>query len=71
MYHCTGKGECTWYDFAKAIVKYAGIDCTVSPITSDKVNRTAKRPSFSSLDNMALRNGVGDERVGSRFKSFY
>ncbi|WP_446787722.1 dTDP-4-dehydrorhamnose reductase [Macellibacteroides fermentans] len=61
VYHCTGAGECSWYDFAKAIVEYAGIECTVSPVTSDKINRAARRPSFSSLDNMMLRCSVGDE----------
>lgn len=61
IYHCTGTGECTWYDFAKAIVKYANIDCVVNPITSDKINRAAKRPTFSSLDNMMLRCTVGDD----------
>lgn len=66
VYHCTGTGECTWYDFAKTIVEYAGIECTVSQITSDKVNRAARRPSFSSLDNMMLRCGVADEMRGWR-----
>lgn len=61
VYHCTGSGECTWYDFAKAIVEYAGIKCIVNPITSDKINRAAKRPAFSSLDNMMLRCTIGDE----------
>jgi dTDP-4-dehydrorhamnose reductase len=61
VYHCTGEGECSWYDFAKAIVEYSNIPCTVSPITSKKINRAAKRPSFSSLDNMMLRCNVVDE----------
>lgn len=61
IYHCTGAGECTWYDFAKIIVKYANVDCTITPITSDKINRVAKRPAFSSLDNMMLRCTVGDK----------
>jgi dTDP-4-dehydrorhamnose reductase len=61
IYHCTGKGECSWYDFAKAIVEYSKIDCSVNPINSGKLNREAKRPSFSSLDNMMLRNSVGDK----------
>lgn len=61
IYHCTGTGECTWYDFAKTIVEYANIDCVVAPITSDKINRAAKRPAFSSLDNMMLRYTIGDE----------
>ncbi len=61
IYHCTGTGECSWYDFASRIVEYANIDCTVNPIKSDKLKRVAKRPSYSSLDNMMLRCTVGDE----------
>lgn len=61
VYHCTGTGECSWYDFAKSIVEYSNIDCKVDPITSDKLGRAAKRPAFSSLDNMMLRCTVGDE----------
>ncbi len=61
IYHCTGTGECSWYDFACKIVEYSGIECTVSPTTSDKINRVAKRPSYSSLDNMMLRVTAGDE----------
>ncbi|AGY76827.1 dTDP-4-dehydrorhamnose reductase [Clostridium autoethanogenum] len=61
IYHCSGKGECSWYDFACKIVDYAGIDCSVSPMTSENLNRAAKRPEFSSLDNMMLRCTVGDD----------
>lgn len=60
-YHCTGMGECSWYDFATKIIEYAGVKCTVSPSTSDQLTRAAKRPSYSSLDNMMLRCTVGDE----------
>ena len=60
IYHCSGNGECSWYDFACKIVDYAGIDCTVSPMASENLNRAAKRPEFSSLDNMMLRCTVGD-----------
>lgn len=60
-YHCTGIGECSWYDFASKIVEYAGIDCIIDPITSEKLTRMAKRPAFSSLDNMMLKCTVGDE----------
>jgi dTDP-4-dehydrorhamnose reductase len=61
IYHCTGNGECTWYEFSKTILQYANINCTVNAINSDKINRIAKRPAFSSLDNMMLRCTVGDE----------
>ncbi|MBU3207610.1 dTDP-4-dehydrorhamnose reductase [Clostridium algidicarnis] len=60
IYHCTGSGECSWYDFAKAIVKYSNINCTVDPITSENLDRAAKRPAYSALDNMMLRNTIGD-----------
>ncbi|MBV7271535.1 dTDP-4-dehydrorhamnose reductase [Clostridium sp. PL3] len=61
IYHCTGIGECSWYDFAYKIVDYAGINCTVIPITSEKIERVAKRPAYSALDNMMLRCTLGDE----------
>lgn len=61
IYHCTGNGECSWYDFACKIVEYSGIDCEITPINTDKINRAAKRPAYSSLDNMMLRVTSGDE----------
>lgn len=60
-YHCTGTGECSWYDFASKIIEFSNIDCKVDPVTSNDYVRAAKRPSYSSLDNMMLRVTVGDE----------
>ncbi|WP_283624616.1 dTDP-4-dehydrorhamnose reductase [Clostridium butyricum] len=61
IYHCTGKGECSWYDFAKMIIDLSGEKCIVNSCTSEKYETPAKRPEYSSLDNMMLRNTVGDE----------
>lgn len=61
IYHCSGAGECSWYEFACKIVEYSDIKCIVSPVTSDKIKRLAKRPTYSSLDNMMLRLTIGDE----------
>lgn len=60
VYHCTGNGICSWYDFACKIVEYTGIDCTVEPVDSKQFERKAKRPSYSCLDNMMLRSTIGD-----------
>ena len=60
IYHCTGKGECSWYNFACKIIEYSKINCRVNPCTSDEYKRVAKRPEFSCLDNMVLRCTVGD-----------
>lgn len=65
VYHCTGKGECSWFDFATAIMKHSGRDCKVKPCTSEEYKimypNSAKRPEYSSLDNMMLRCTVGNE----------
>lgn len=61
VYHCTGTGECSWYDFAVKIVEFSKINCTVSQINSNQLNRAAKRPTYSALDNIMLRCTVGDE----------
>lgn len=60
-YHCTGNGECTWYDFAKKIMELSNINCEVVPCTSYEFKTAAKRPEYSSLDNMMLRCTIGDE----------
>lgn len=61
IYHCTGNGECSWYDFACKIVEYANINCEVMPCTTEEFPRPAKRPSYSSLNNMMLKNTIGDK----------
>jgi len=61
VYHATGKGECSWFEFTEKIVEYAGINAAVSPCTTEEYPTPAKRPAYSSLDNMMLRATVGDE----------
>lgn len=61
IYHCTGAGECSWFDFASKIIEYAGIEATVFPCTTKEYQSPTKRPSYSALDNMMLRCTVGDE----------
>lgn len=61
IYHCTGKGECTWYEFAKEIALLSGISGEVSPCTSEEYPSPVKRPKFSSLSHLALDCAVGDE----------
>ncbi len=60
-YHCTGGGECTWFEFAAEIARLAGYEGVMSPCTSEEFPTPTKRPAYSSLDNMMLRVTVGDE----------
>jgi len=61
IYHCTGNGECSWYEFARAILEFAQIDCRLVPISSRDYNSKAQRPSYSTLDNWMLRCTIGDQ----------
>lgn len=55
--HVTNRGECTWYEFAQAIVREMGASCSVIPITTKQAGRLARRPSYSVLspDRLASR----------------
>ena len=55
-YHATCEGACSWYDFAAAIFRHAGVSVKVEPTTTEALGRPAKRPAYSVLDNFMLRN---------------
>ncbi|HEY3373546.1 MAG TPA: dTDP-4-dehydrorhamnose reductase [Candidatus Aquicultor sp.] len=60
-YHMVNKGEVSWFGFASKILELAGRnDIVVEPITTQALNRPAKRPGFSALRNMALELTIGD-----------
>lgn len=61
LYHCTGQGICSWYDFAKEIVALSGGKAQVLPCSTQEFPRPAPRPSYSPLDNTMLRLTVGDQ----------
>jgi dTDP-4-dehydrorhamnose reductase len=47
--HVAGRGQCSWYEFAAAIVEAAGSDCPVRPISSDEYPTPTRRPANSVL----------------------
>jgi len=49
VFHATGTGECSWYEFAVEIFDQAGIACRVVPTTSTQFARPARRPAYSVL----------------------
>ena len=55
LYHCTSRGSCTWYEFAREIFRLLGITVRVVPVTSAEFPRPAKRPANSVLENFLLR----------------
>jgi dTDP-4-dehydrorhamnose reductase len=50
LYHLTGSGACSRYELALEILRLAGIDIPVEPVTSDVFPTRAARPANSVLD---------------------
>jgi len=62
VYHITNWGRCSWYEFAQAIVKLAGVKgIKVISITSEELARPAPRPKFSVLENYCLKLSLGNK----------
>ena len=47
--HYADEDECTWFDFAQAIVEETGAEITVSPVSTEEFPRPAVRPAYSVL----------------------
>ncbi len=59
VHHATDGGECTWFEFAGAIVEGLGLPARVEPCTSAEYPRAAKRPAYSVLDLTSTEALVG------------
>ncbi len=61
IYHVTGSGSCSWFEFAQTILKSAGYEqVRVVPISTEESGRPAPRPKFSVLENRRLaQNQLG------------
>ena len=54
IYHVRNEGFISWYEFAKMIMKKAGLPCRVLPVLSSEYPTAARRPLNSRLDGSAL-----------------
>jgi dTDP-4-dehydrorhamnose reductase len=52
LYHMTGEGACTWYEFAAAVFALSGVKADLSPVSSAELRQKARRPSYSVLENV-------------------
>ena len=52
--HAGGEGECSRYEFGKAILQEAGLSCRVVPISIAESGRLAWRPPYSALSTAFL-----------------
>lgn len=58
IWHVTNQGATSWYDFAKNVINFAGIDVPIKPIKSVTVQnqRPARRPLNSVLQNKRMED---------------
>jgi dTDP-4-dehydrorhamnose reductase len=54
--HATNAGECSWFEFARAIVSEAGLTTEVRPISTQQMPRPAPRPAYSVLSAKSLKS---------------
>lgn len=62
--HVAGGGQCSWHEFAVAIVAAGGLGCPVRPISSDQYPTPARRPPNSVLVSERGAPALPDWRVG-------
>lgn len=60
IYHYTGDGETTWYEFAREIFIMHNVDPElVTPITTLQLGSKVARPHYSVLDNTKIKQALG------------
>ncbi|HEY4830738.1 MAG TPA: dTDP-4-dehydrorhamnose reductase [Solirubrobacteraceae bacterium] len=62
--HVAGGGDCSWYEFATAIVEAAGLQCLVKPGRTEDLGRPAPRPAYSVLRSERLAPALPHWRDG-------
>ena len=62
IYHISNNGKVSWYEYTRRILEYAHIaDVKVTPITSEELDRPAKRPKMSALNNSRYQKTTHDK----------
>jgi dTDP-4-dehydrorhamnose reductase len=56
IYHYSGEGMCSWYEFAEEIMRQAGLACRVKPLTTSEYPLPAKRPASSIMSKEKIRS---------------
>jgi dTDP-4-dehydrorhamnose reductase len=54
LYHATGEGSCSWYEYAKEIYSLANLNAKVEVASSSEFPAKVARPHYSVLENRGL-----------------
>ncbi|MEO0058484.1 MAG: dTDP-4-dehydrorhamnose reductase [Bacteroidota bacterium] len=61
IYNFSNQGQCSWYDFAKAIFENNDVKIDLKPISTSGYPTLAKRPMYSVLDKSKIKKIFGIE----------
>ena len=59
IFHYSNEGVASWYDLAKSVIEFSGINCTISPILTSQYPLPAERPSYSVMSKAKFRERFG------------
>ena len=59
LYHVVNAGAATWFEFAREIIRRAGVAASVTPCTAGEYPVRAARPRYSVLDNTKVSAAFG------------
>ncbi|MEO5948575.1 MAG: dTDP-4-dehydrorhamnose reductase [Chitinophagaceae bacterium] len=59
IFHFSNEGVISWFDFANAIKKITGSNCTINPIPTSAYPMPAKRPAYSVLNKSKIQQLYG------------
>ena len=59
LYHVVNAGSATWFEFAREIVRRAGVEAEVAPCATSEYPVRAARPAYSVLDNAKAAAAFG------------
>lgn len=63
IYHFSDEGICSWYDFAKTIIKISNINCEVNPVKTKDYPSKAKRPNYNVMNKNKIKQHLPDFEI--------
>jgi len=55
LYHVTAEGQCSWYEFARAIFELEKLTVDLTPVSTAEFPSPVARPAYSVLSKQKLR----------------
>lgn len=55
IFHFSDDGSCSWYDFAKTIIKLSKLKCIINPLDTKDYPLPAKRPKYNIMSKAKIK----------------